>query len=93
LVLGAEVTEMAKLVPAVLALMNGATKVVLQVTPSFDPNDESKVTRIWLFAVTAVVSTVMLVVLVGMLRFNTNRRTAASNYAPCMERLVATAFY
>ena len=50
---------MVKLVAAVLALtfMSPAAVAVLQVTPSLVPKESSRVKRIWLFAVTAVVLT------------------------------------
>jgi hypothetical protein len=50
-----------KFVPAVRAVTFGTPRVsndcVLQVTPSFVPRLESSVSKIWLLAVTAVVST------------------------------------
>lgn len=50
-----------KLVPAVLAETVGCAIVVVQVTPSLAPKLESKVSRIWLFAVTRVVATTTVV--------------------------------
>jgi len=41
--------------------MVGDATVVLHVTPSFAPNDASKVTKIWLLAVTALVFTTSVV--------------------------------
>ena len=50
-----------KLLPGVRAVTFGAPRTsndcLLQVTPSFVPSEESSVTVIWLFAVTAVVFT------------------------------------
>lgn len=59
-------TEIVKLVPALLAVTVGCCGVVLQVTPSLVPSDESKVICIWLFAVTAVVSTTTLLALAAI---------------------------
>lgn len=61
-----EATAIVKLVPPVRAETVGICAVVLQVTPSFVPSEESKVTRIWLFAVTAVVSTTTLLAAAAM---------------------------
>jgi len=56
-VVGAVGTVIVKLLAAVLALTVGCTGVVLQVTDSLVPSEESKVNWIWLLAVTAVVLT------------------------------------
>ena len=48
---------MVKLVPEDRALSAGKIGVVLQITPSLVPSDESNVSNTWLFVVTAVVST------------------------------------
>jgi len=53
-------TEIVKLTPLLRALTYGCCAVVLQVTPSGVPTDESKSTSIPLTEVTAVVSTTML---------------------------------
>jgi hypothetical protein len=50
-----------KLVPAVRALTVPCTAVVLHVTPSFVPRDESNVRSTWLLAVIAVVLTTSVV--------------------------------
>ena len=58
---GADGNMIVKLVPAVRALTVPCTGVVLQVTLSFAPRLESKVSWIWLLAVTAVVCTTTVV--------------------------------
>ena len=59
-----------KLVPAVRAVILGLPVVkrdcVEQVTPSLLPSDESKVTMIWLFAVTSVLFTTVEVVVAAI---------------------------